>query len=95
MTEASPLKIPATRVSIRRGHTVVRDVPTHSLIPRIREGRLHGDDEISGDGKRWVRLDRHHQLARYFNPEASAPNFLPDMEDRLSELSTMLKELNQ
>ena len=73
---------------------MVRDIPTHSLIPRIREGRLHGDDEISGDGKRWVRLDRHHQLARYFTPEASALNFPPGMEDRFSKLSKMLKELN-
>lgn len=84
------------RVSVRRGRKVVHGVATRSLIRLIREGRLRAEDEISADEKRWVRLDRHHQLAPYCAPESAlAGHSPPGVEENLAELSVLLKELNR
>jgi hypothetical protein len=97
MTKASIPQLLHKRVSIRRSGKVVRDVLTQSLVFEIRQGRLKEDDEISADEKFWVRLDRHYQLARLFSTKLSSTSEgLPsDMEQRLNELSEMLKDLNQ
>ncbi|KMP12351.1 hypothetical protein UZ36_01190 [Candidatus Nitromaritima sp. SCGC AAA799-C22] len=97
MTETSIPKILHARVSIRREGKIARNVSSQSLVSRIKEGRLRGTDEISADEKRWVRLDRHHQLARYFSSESSSPAISSPsgVEDQLAELSVLLKELNQ
>ena len=97
MTKTSIPQLLHKRVSIRRSGKVVRDVLTQSLVSEIRQGRLKENDEISADEKCWVRLDRHHQLARFFLTGASSnsKNPTPDMDQCLMELSEMLKDLNQ
>ena len=97
MTKASTSQFIHKRVSIRRSGKVVRNVLTHSLISEIRQGRLKEDDEISADEKLWVRLDRHYQLSRFFNAKQSSADesLPPDTDQRLTELSKMLRDLNQ
>lgn len=75
---------------------MIRNILTQSLISEIRQGHLQKDDEISADEKRWVRLDRHYQLAGYFSAESSSASekLPPDMDQRLTELSELLKELS-
>jgi hypothetical protein len=60
-----PLKV----VMIRRGNSKVSDVPTENLITFIRKNTLLGTDELSGDGKSWIRVDRHYQLRKYFSSD--------------------------
>jgi len=60
---AKPLKV----VMIRRGNSNVSDVPADNLITFIRKNILLGTDELSGDGKSWVRVDQHYQLRKYFS----------------------------
>ena len=60
---AKPLKV----VMIRRGNTNVSGVPADNLITFIRKNILLGTDELSGDGKSWVRVDQHYQLRKYFS----------------------------
>ena len=57
-----PLKV----VMIRRGKSKVSDVPSENLITFIRKNILLGTDELSADGKSWIRVDRHYQLRKYF-----------------------------
>ncbi|PIQ96023.1 MAG: hypothetical protein COV67_11870 [Nitrospinae bacterium CG11_big_fil_rev_8_21_14_0_20_56_8] len=88
---------PLATVLIRRGDKVVKDVPARALIPNIRIGKLHGSDEISATGERWVRLDRHTQLAHYFRAggdRESKPLSPPGVDRQLSELAGMLQDLN-
>jgi hypothetical protein len=59
---AEPLKV----VMIRRGNSNISDVPADNLITFIRKNILLGTDELSGDGKSWVRVDQHYQLRKYF-----------------------------
>ena len=51
---------------IRRGESKVSNVPSENLITFIRKRALLGTDELSGDGKNWIRVDRHYQLQKYF-----------------------------
>jgi hypothetical protein len=60
---AKPLKV----VMIRRGNSNVSDVSADNLITFIRKNILLGTDELSGDGKSWVRVDQHYQLRKYFS----------------------------
>lgn len=60
-----PLKV----VMIRRGNSKVSDVPAENLITFIRKNTLLGSDELSGDGKSWIRVDRHYQLRKYFSSD--------------------------
>ena len=60
---AKPLKV----VMIRRGNTNVSGVPADNLITFIRKNILLGTDELSGDGKSWIRVDQHYQLRKYFS----------------------------
>ena len=60
---AKPLKV----VMIRRGNSNFSDVPADNLITFIRKKILLGTDELSGDGKSWVRIDQHYQLRKYFS----------------------------
>jgi hypothetical protein len=62
---AKPLKM----VMIRRGNTKVSDVPSENLVTFIRKNILFGTDELSGDGKSWIRVDRHYQLRKYFSSD--------------------------
>ena len=69
-----PLKL----VKIRRGNGKISDVPAENLVTFIRKNILVGTDELSGDGKSWIRVDRHYQLRKYFTSdekeEAGAQN---------------------
>lgn len=85
-----PLKV----VMIRRGESKVNNVPSQNLITFIRKKVLLGTDELSGDGKDWIRVDRHYQLKKYF-PEAqldSAPP--PGFTGNLEEVADLLKDIN-
>ncbi|MEE9258790.1 MAG: hypothetical protein V3U37_04550 [Nitrospinaceae bacterium] len=81
-----PAKL-VSRVFIRRGDTVAKGVSTRVLIPKIKENKLVGTDEISSDGEKWVRLDRHRQLSSYFDsppysvvvPPLSSEDFTDDL----------------
>jgi hypothetical protein len=66
----TPLKV----VMIRRGKSNVSNVASPNLITFIRKKVLLGSDELSGDGKNWIRVDRHYQLRKYFanNEEVAA-----------------------
>lgn len=97
MTKASITQLLHKRVSIRRSGKIVRDVLAQSLVDEIKQGRLKGDDEISADEKNWVKLNQHCQLASFFSSELtpSSKTILPKIDQRLTELSEMLKDLNQ
>ena len=56
-------------VMIRRGSITFHSVPVQQLFTFIRKKVLLGADEISGDGKSWVRVDRHYQLRKFFSNE--------------------------
>ena len=97
MARQSIPKLLHKRVSIRRSGKVVRNVRTHLLVSEIKQGRLKEGDEISADEKFWVRLDNHYQLSSYFPTDSSSASrdFSPDLDQRLNELSEMLKDLNR
>jgi len=67
--------LPPNTVCIRRGVNVARGFPVKLLIPYIECKKLLASDEISGDGVRWMRLDRHKVLSRYF---ASSAQWVPE-----------------
>ena len=50
---------------------MVSDVPSENLVTFIRKNVLLGTDELSGDGKNWIRVDRHYQLRKYFLNDGS------------------------
>ena len=64
-----PLKL----VMIRRAETKVTNVSSQNLITFIRRKVLLGTDELSGDGKNWIRVDRHYQLRKYFPSDEEGP----------------------
>lgn len=82
---------------VRRGEQVIRDVPARLLIPNIKSKKLRGSDEISADGKYWVRLDKQHQLCRFFTDQSESSIAVtkpPGIEDQMAELAEMLKDIN-
>ena len=68
-----------------------------------------GSDEISGDGKSWVRVDRHYQLSKFFSEEGNENNTAsqnvnvdlefsespPNIENNLQEVAELLKDINK
>ena len=102
---------PIKMVMIRRGSITFHSVPVQQLFAFIRKKVLLGTDEISGDGKSWVRVDRHYQLRKFFSNEDSPTNFLkttndlshevetsespPDLENDLQEAANLLREINK
>jgi len=70
---------------------------------------LLGSDEISGDGKSWVRVDRHYQLSKFFSAEGNENNTAsqngnvdlessespPNIESNLQEVAELLKDINK
>ena len=99
-----PLKV----VMIRRGNSKVTDVPAENLVTFIRRNMLLGSDELSGDGKSWVRVDRHYQLRKYFtsddqeksgtqdkqDSDVSSPAPPPGLEGELEEMASLMKDIN-
>ena len=87
---------PVNNVWIRRGNKVMQNVPTKLLIVKIKDKKLFGSDEISVGGKKWVRLDRHRQLARYFEITPLSPQTLRAPraeEDVFADLKTISASL--
>lgn len=83
-------------VMIRRGSQVINDVTPKLLIHNIRLKKLRGSDEISADGNKWIRLDKHHQLGYFFRrPDVEKPATPPNVETQMAELAEMLKEINK
>ena len=105
MTQKS---IPVKVVMVRRGSVTIPSVPTQKLRTFIRKRALLGSDEISGDGKSWVRADSHYQLSKFFtaaddkNNSASQSGHTdlefsespPNVENNLQEVADLLKDIN-
>ena len=97
-------------VMIRRGSITFHSVPVQQLFAFIRKKVLLGADEISRDGKSWVRVDRHYQLCKFFSNENHKIKFLesepnlsgeyenfetqPNFENQFQEVADLLKEIN-
>jgi hypothetical protein len=95
-------KKPLKTVMIRRGQSEVNNVSSQNLITFIRKKVLLGSDELSGDGKDWIRVDRHYQLKKYFPEEESKNDSVemvnlrppPGLTNNLEELADLLKDIN-
>ena len=101
---------PIKMVMIRRGSITFNSVPVQQLFTFIRKKVLLGADEISGDGKSWVRVDRHYQLRKFFSNEdyvikvsESEPDLSVEyenfetqanLENQFQEVADLLKEIN-
>ena len=101
---------PIKMVMIRRGPITFHSVPVQQLFNFIRKKVLLGADEISGDGKSWVRVDRHYQLRKFFSNddhEIKLSESEPDLsiehenfetpahiENQFQEVADLLKEIN-
>ena len=97
-------------VMIRRGSITFHSVPVQQLFAFIRKKVLLGADEISRDGKSWVRVDRHYQLRKFFSNENHEIKFFelepnlsgenenfetqPNFENQFQEVADLLKEIN-
>lgn len=79
-------------VHVRRKGKSLGQVPTRSLAGGIEKGELLPDDEFSGDGLNWTRLDTHHQLAPLFQSKPSSPGSRMDLV--LDEMAGLLKDIN-
>jgi hypothetical protein len=102
--KTSPVKV----VMVRRGSITIPSVPTQKLRTFIRKRALLGSDEISGDGKRWVRADSHYQLSKFFSLEDNKNNNAiqtgdadlefsenpRNVENDLQEVADLLKDIN-
>ena len=101
---------PIKMVMIRRDSITFHSVPVQQLFTFIRKKVLLGADEISGDGKSWVRVDRHYQLRKFFSNEDNGGNFLEsepnlseenekfeahaNLENQFQEVADLLKDIN-
>ena len=103
---SQPIKI----VMVRRGSGNILRVPTQKLKTFIRKRALLGTDEISGDGKNWIQIDRHYQLRKFFSKntqenttqiqknelgnELEVSEISEDIKNNLRQVSDLLKEIN-
>ena len=87
---------PLESVWVRRGKDAVRKISSKMLVPNIKAGKPFGDDEVSGDCKSWIRLERHSQLSHYFksSTEWVNPEISQKAHAQLEELAGMLEDLN-
>jgi len=105
-TTEKPIKV----VKIRRGSITFHSVSIQQLLASIRKKVLLGTDEISEDGKSWIRVDRHYQLRKFFSNEAhrikDSESELDlsreyenletqaNLEDKFQEVANLLKDIN-
>lgn len=82
-------------IMLRRGSKIIKDVPAKSLIPNIKSRKLLGSDEVSVDGEKWMRLDKHHQLGSYFSGRGGLDPKPQGIESQIAELADLLREINQ
>lgn len=101
-----PIKV----VKIRRGSITFHSVSIQQLLASIRKKVLLGNDEISEDGKSWIRVDRHYQLCKFFSNEAyrikDSESELDlngehenletqaNLENKFQEVANLLKDIN-
>ena len=101
-----PIKV----VMVRRGSITFRSVPIQQLFAFIRKKALLGADEISEDGKSWIRIDRHYQLRKFFSNEdpgikvsESEPDWSVEhenfeapahIENKFQEVVDLLRDIN-
>ena len=103
------IRKPIKEVMLRRGPITFRSVPVQQLFAFIRKNALLGNDEISGDGKNWVRVDHHYQLCKFFSedPGIKVLESEPDLsveheniespahiEDKFQEVVDLLRDIN-
>ena len=101
--KTTPVKV----VMVRRGSVTIPSVPTQKLRTFIRKRALLGSDEISGDGKSWVRADSHYQLSKFFTEDGknNSANQSGDtdlefsenqknVENNFQEVADLLKDIN-
>ena len=102
--KTTPVKV----VMVRRGSVTIPSVPTQKLRTFIRKRALLGSDEISGDGKSWVRADSHYQLSKFFTSEDGKNNSTSQsgntglefsenplkVENNFQEVVDLLKDIN-
>ena len=102
--KTAPVKV----VMVRRGSVTIPSVPTQKLRTFIRKRALLGSDEISGDGKSWVRADSHYQLSKFFTSEDGKNNSTSQsgdtglgfsenplkVENNFQEVVDLLKDIN-
>jgi hypothetical protein len=102
--KTTPVKV----VMVRRGSVTIPSVPTQKLRTFIRKRALLGSDEISGDGKSWVRADSHYQLSKFFTAEDCKNNNvnqtadtdldisgnLLNVENNFQEVADLLNDIN-
>ncbi len=81
-------------VMIRRGTRVARGIPARRLGSYILDKKILCTDEVSGDGRKWIRADQLRHLVPYFSvktpikeKQASASIF-PQVESAPPEYST-------
>jgi len=102
---------PIKLVMIRRGSLTTPNVPTQKLVTFIRKRILLGADEISSDGKNWIRVDHHYQLKKFFSNKARQGSILkatnnvsreaeisespPGLENDLQGVANLLREINK
>ena len=102
---------PIKYVMIRRGTVTTSNIPTQKLVSFIRKRVLLGADEISSDGKNWIRVDRHYQLRKFFPNEHGQANILnvkndlsgevelsekpPHLANELQGMANLLRDINK
>ena len=103
------IRKPIKEMMLRRGPITFRSVPVQQLFAFIRKNALLGTDEISGDGKSWVRVDHHYQLRKFFSEDSgikvleSEPDLSVEheniespahIEDKFQEVVGLLRDIN-
>ena len=58
--------VPYNTVMIRRGIRIARGIPARRLVTYILDKKILCTDEVSGDGRKWIRADQLRHLAPYF-----------------------------
>ena len=63
--------VPYNTVMIRRGNRIARGIPARRLVAYILDKKILCTDEVSGNGRKWIRADQLRHLAPYFLDKAS------------------------
>ena len=90
-------------VQFRRDGKVSREIPIKLVVPGIKTGKLLATDEISSDGKKWIRLDQAPHLSQYFQtaevlealkdyPKLPDPQIIPPGADQLLQAYKPLED---
>jgi len=69
---------------IRRGEKINKNIPAQYVVAQINKGELKNSDEISTEGTKWIRLDQHTQLSKYFKTQPISNTQISDSENNES-----------